>query len=51
MIYPLIFTDDTFLFSIIHDSAITTSELDSDLTGTKQWDFQWKMKFEPDFNW
>ena len=42
------FADDTFLFSIIHDSVITTSELNSDLARIKQWVFQWKMSFNPD---
>ena len=45
-----LFADDTFLFSIIHDSAITISDLNSDLTRIKQWAFQWKMIFNPDFN-
>ena len=43
-----LFADDTFLFSVIHDSVITTSELNSDLARIKQWVFQWKMSFNPD---
>ena len=43
-----LFADDTFLFSFIHDSVITTSELNSDLARIKQWVFQWKMSFNPD---
>ena len=35
-----LFTDDTSLFSVVHDSVITTSELDSDLARIKQWAFQ-----------
>ena len=55
MVYPLIlsFFDLFFLsffFSVIHDSVITTSELDSDPTRIKQWAFQWKMSFNPDLN-
>ena len=38
-----LFADDTSLFSIIHDSVITTLELNSDLSRIKQWAFQWKM--------
>ena len=38
------------LFFIIHDSVITTSELNSDLSRIKQWAFQWKMRFNPDLN-
>ena len=33
-----IFADDISLFSVIQDSAITTSELNSDLATKKQWD-------------
>ena len=45
-----LFADDTSLFSVIHDSVITTSELNSDLFRIKQWAFQWKMSFNPDPN-
>ena len=45
-----LFADDTSLFSIIHDSVITTLELNSDLSRIKQWAFQWKMSFNPDPN-
>ena len=51
MIYPLIFTDDTFLFPVIHDSVITTLALNSDLTGIKQWSFQYKISFNSDLDW
>ena len=44
------FADDTSLFSIIHDSVITTLELNSDLSRIKQWTCQWKMSFNPDPN-
>ena len=42
------FADDTSL--VIHNSIITTSELNSDLARIKQWAFQWKMSFNPDLN-
>ena len=45
-----LFADDTSLFSVIHDSVIATSELNSDLARIKQWAFQWKMSFNPDPN-
>ena len=45
-----LFADDTSLFSVIHDSVITTLELKSDLSRIKQWTFQWKMSFNPDPN-
>ena len=38
------------LFSVIHDSVITTLELNSDLSRIKQWAFQWKMSFNPDLD-
>ena len=53
MVYPL---TPRFLliillfFSVIHDSVITTLELNSDLSRIKQWAFQWKMSFNPDPN-
>ena len=33
------FVDDTSLFSVMHDSVITTSELNNDLVRIKQWAF------------
>ena len=45
-----LFVDDTSLFSVIHDSVITTLELNSDLSRIKQWAFPWKMSFNPDPN-
>ena len=45
-----LFADDTSLFSVIHDSVITTLGLNSDLSRIKQWAFQWKMSFNSDPN-
>ena len=42
--------DDTSLFFVIHDTVITTLELNSDIFRIKQWAFQWKMSFNPDPN-
>ena len=39
--------DDTSVF-LIHDLVIMTSEFNSDLARIKQWDFQWKINFNPD---
>ena len=36
-----LFADGTSLFSVIYDSVITTSKLNSDLARLSQWDFQW----------
>ena len=43
-----LFADDTSVYSIIHDSVITTSELNNDLAKVKQWAFHWKMNFNTD---
>ena len=45
-----LFADDTSLFSVIHNSVITTLELNSDLSRIKQWASQWKMSFNADPN-
>ena len=43
-----LFTDDTSLFSVIHDSNTSALELNSDLAKVNRWAFQWKMSFNPD---
>ena len=45
-----LFADDTSLFSVIHNSVITTSKLNSHLARIKQWAFQWNMSFNSDLN-
>ena len=45
-----LFADDTSIFPVIHDSVITTVELNSDLSRKKKWTFQWKISFNPDPN-
>ena len=55
MDYPLILSfwlmiPMILFFPFIHESVITTSELNSDLARTKQWALQWKMSFNPDLN-
>ena len=42
--------DDTSLFSVIHDSVISTLERNSDLSRIKQWAFQLEMIVNPDPN-
>ena len=42
-------THDSF-FSVIHESVITTSELNSDLARIKKWALQWKMSLNTDLN-
>ena len=43
-----LFADNTFLFSVIHDSNTSALELNSDLAKINRWAFQWKMSFNPD---
>ena len=41
------FADDTSLFSIVHDSAVSSVVLNDDLLKVSQWALQWKMIFTP----
>ena len=43
-----LFTDDTSLFSAVHDINISTIELNSDLKKINDCAFQWKINFNPD---
>ena len=45
-----LFGDNTSPFSVIHDSVLMTSEINSHLVKIKLWAFQWKMSFNPDLN-
>ena len=42
------FADDTMLFSIVEDPAVSATELNHDLDIICQWAHQWKMEFNPD---
>ena len=42
------FSDDTALFSIVTNPALSASELNSDLKIIEKWAYQWKMLFNPD---
>ena len=43
-----LFADDTFLFSVIHDTQTSVNDLNKDLEIINNWAFQWKMNFNPD---
>ena len=43
-----IFADDTMLFSVVKDPAISADNLNHDLGIIQQWAHQWKMEFNPD---
>ena len=43
-----IFADDTMLFSIVHNPALSAAELNYDLHVISQWAQQWKMSFNPE---
>ena len=42
-----LFSDDTFLFSIVHDPNEPAKYLNLDLSVISQWAYQWKMFFNP----
>ena len=42
------FADDTSLFSVVHDTDTSASDLNHNLEKISEWAFQWKMKFNPD---
>ena len=39
--------DDTSLFSVVHDSTLSSVSLNNDLLKISQWAYQWKMTFKP----
>ena len=43
-----LFVDDTSLFSVVHDSTLSSASLNNDLLKISQWAYQWKMSFNPD---
>ena len=45
---PKLFTDDTSLFSVIHDVNSSQIDLNEDLDKINNWAYQWKMSFNPD---
>ena len=44
------FADDTMLFSVLNNPAISANELIHDLKVINQWAYQWEMNFNPDLN-
>ena len=42
------FADDTMLYSIVKNPAISANKLNHDLDIIQQWAYQWKMEFNPD---
>ena len=43
-----LFTDGTYLFSVVHDIDTSANDLNHDLEKISGWAFQLKMKFNPD---
>ena len=43
-----LFADDMSLFSVVHDSTLSSVSLNNDLLKISQWAYQWKMTFNPD---
>ena len=48
IINPELFANDTFLFSIVHDSNATANDLNNDVAKMNDWAYQWKTNFNPD---
>ena len=44
------FADDTMLFSVVNNPAISANELNHDLKVISQWAYQWNMNFNPDLS-
>ena len=47
---PKLFADDTSLFSVVQDIALSAKNLNDDLKKINKWAFQWKMSFNQDPN-
>ena len=45
-----LFVDDTALFSVVNDPNICANEVNKDLELISQWEYKWKMSFNPDKN-
>ena len=45
-----LFADDTSLFSVVNNIHTSAATLSQDLNGITNWDFQWKMIFNPDLS-
>ena len=43
-----LFTDDTTLFSVVHNNNTSAEVLNRDLQKISQWSHKWKMSFNPD---
>ena len=42
------FADDTMLFSLVKNPALSAADLNHDLGVISKWAYQWKMEFNPD---
>ncbi len=43
-----LFADDTSLFTVVHDVAQASANLNNDLESVDLWAWQWKMQFNAD---
>ena len=43
-----LFTDNTSLFSVVHDLNTSANKINDDLKKIEAWAHQWKMSFNPD---
>ena len=45
---PKLFADDSSLFSVVQNVNSVANNLKSDLMKISDWNFQWKMRFNPE---
>ena len=45
-----LFADDTSTFSAVNDANISVDKLNEDLQKVSEWDYKWKMSWNPDLN-
>ena len=43
-----LFADDTSLFSVVNNTSVSASRLNNDLVKIRDWDFNWRVLFNPD---
>ena len=42
-----LFADDTSIFFLVHDTELSSNQLNDDLKVVSDWAYQWKMSFNP----
>ena len=42
-----LFADDTSIFLVVNNTSVSSSRLNNDFVKIRDWDFNWKMSFNP----